>query len=118
MPSTVKALQRASKELKKQEARVATWLLRLAFVLMLGGWAFEQWAGDAFEPTGRGRRAKAKAGAVVGKQALVWVGGAMGVVRLLVRWYFVQRQKVIDEELLELEPEAPPPKKKKVKRQA
>lgn len=127
MSTSVKALKATLKKLNKQESRASTWLLRLTLVFGLAGWAFEQWVSGAHEVK-KGKGA-VKAGAVAGKQALVWVGGgcvfsssfeferagegrplltlahssrvySMGVVRLLIRWYFVHQRTSLGAQLL------------------
>ncbi|GAA5842565.1 hypothetical protein JCM11251_004905 [Rhodosporidiobolus azoricus] len=115
MALTVKQLKRSLKRLQAQEAVVATWLLRIGLVLALASWAWEQrgnlWAGAAVKGV-RGRAGK-RVAEEAGKKAFVWVGAAMGVLRLAVRFYFIRKRRVLDDELLELEPVKPDPTKKK-----
>ncbi|BGP15898.1 hypothetical protein JCM10213_003673 [Rhodosporidiobolus nylandii] len=107
---TAKTLKRQLRTIKAQEAFVATWLLRIGLALALAGWLWEERGGGATGATGK--RAAQKAADKGGKQALVWVGAAMGVLRLAVRWYFMRQRRGLEEELLEVEPQAPPPRKK------
>ncbi|GAA5908257.1 hypothetical protein JCM6882_006785 [Rhodosporidiobolus microsporus] len=118
MPHTVKTLKRSLKQLQAQEALVATWLLRIGLALALASWAWEQRANLWTTAVGKGARSARgrKAAEEAGKKAFVWVGGAMGVVRLAVRFYFQRKRRVLDDELLELEPVKPDPKKKKSKK--
>ncbi|GAA6027369.1 hypothetical protein JCM8097_007801 [Rhodosporidiobolus ruineniae] len=103
MPPTAKNLQRQLKAIQQHEQLVATWLVRLSLAIGLAAWAYEQWSTGGWNTQRtRGRKAD-KGGALDGKQVFVWVGAAMGVLRLLIRWHFGRKRKVIDEQLLEMD---------------
>ncbi|GAA5928201.1 uncharacterized protein JCM15063_003818 [Sporobolomyces koalae] len=87
MPSP-KALQRALKAIRAEEAWVSRWLnwVTLACALLF----FVLNGQGILAPTTGGKKDKAS------KSYMGWIGGAIAVSKVVVRWYYVKKRKGID----------------------
>ncbi|GAA5943849.1 hypothetical protein JCM3775_000212 [Rhodotorula graminis] len=93
-----KALKRALKELKTREQLASTWLVRIGLFLALAAWAYDEYYSSRAASTTRSRSKETQGAA---KQLLLYVGGAMGVVKLALRWYFTRERRELEERTLE-----------------
>ncbi|GAA5844618.1 hypothetical protein JCM5353_005164 [Sporobolomyces roseus] len=107
-PST-KSLERKLKALRSQEQLVGRWLNLITLSIALLYWVLE---GQGFF-SGWGKRQEMSSS---GKSYMGWIGGALAIVKLSVRWYYTKERKGLEIELLEREPSKKELDKKKSKK--
>ncbi|GAA5861755.1 hypothetical protein JCM3774_002694 [Rhodotorula dairenensis] len=99
-----KGLKRELATLQAEERRASTWLIRLSLVLLLLGWAYNEYASRKVHVRGRAPRSGPASRSSHRdfdlKPVLLGAGAALGGVRLLLRFHYLRRTKVIEESLL------------------
>ncbi|GAA5989580.1 hypothetical protein JCM10908_000540 [Rhodotorula pacifica] len=116
-----KGLKRQLASIKAEEQRASTWLIRISLFLLVLGWAYSEYASDKQLGAPRGRRNGAGRGKKQGgtavdlKPFLLAAGAVLGAIRLLLRFYFMRRTKVIEESLLSDEDARPATERRRKK---
>ncbi|GAA6063134.1 hypothetical protein JCM10212_001182 [Sporobolomyces blumeae] len=104
-PTTTRTLERRVKALKAQEAFVSSWLNRVLLALALLWWVVD---GSGIVSTWSRSTSTSKT-ATNSKSYVGWIGGAIAVMRLGIRVYYIRKRKDLEVELLEREPTGPGP---------